>query len=990
MSGIIRLGGIMSTVLRSGRFQRRLSFVGLTVLFWSSLAVAQLPPTLPNPRLNWTFPAGGQIGTTFDVTVTGDDLDDASQLHFDHKGITAKLKTAEPGLGQTGPQPAYGTFEVSIAPEVPPGVYDLRVFGKYGLSTPRAFVVGSLSEVIEKEPNNVPKQAQDVTVGTTINGTCEQAALDYFKFPAKQGERVIIDCQAFRIDSRVDATLVLYDADGKELERSHNVNRRDPLIDFTATADGEYLVSIHDHMYDYYAFAGECFYRLTISTAPYVDFILPPAGVPGSNGTYTVFGRILPGGKLAPGMEVFGKPLEMIQVQIMLPKERANDLVREGGLLVEPSESFLDGITYRLKSDQSISNPLLLTMAGAPVVVEQEPNNDPAKAPLLTLPCEYVGQFYPRGDRDWVAFQAKKDDVYYLEVFSQRLGLPTDPRMIIQQVKKDDQGKEQIVDLQTIDDDLGNSDRVHWSMLDSVLYSTQTHDPIYRFVVPEDGTYRVMVQDLSRPSQNLARKAKGNARHVYRLSIRPPQPDFRLVAVPRPPTNLPIEHAATQTVWSPVLQPGGATLIEVYAYRRDGFDGEIAVTADNLPPGVTAQPIVIAPKSPSATLILKAAEDAPAGIRDISIQGKSVVGKAEIVHPARYGAMTWATQLTGVTYHRSRLTDHLPVCVVTGAAAPYSLHVEPELKLATSLAGTVKFPINAVRRGNFQGPLDLFVFGLPPTINGPMHAQPKYHTPITLPANQPTSEFTITVPNYVPPGTYSFFLSGVGTVSYARNPEKLKAQEDRLAAIETIVKENEAKLKAAMEAQAAAAKALADAQAAQKDVKALTEAKAAADKALAAVDQKSKQDAAFLQTFRQEVTALREKSKPADLKISAPSNRITLTITPAPFEFQLPTNQIAVKVGNKIELPVTIKRLYGFDGPVNVQFQGVYNISGINAPVVTIPAGQSEGKLMIEVFAGTPPASYASSVAATTVYNGQPLAVKPELKFTIEAPAPTK
>lgn len=967
----------------------RLCLLIAFVMLFAAPALAQLPPTLPNPRLNWMFPVGGRVGTTLEMTVSGDDLDDARELHFDHPGITAKLKMVDPGLGQTGPQPAYGVFQVTIASDVLQGVYDVRVFGKYGLSTPRAFVVGTQPEITEAEPNNVPKQAQEVAIGTTINGTCEPAALDYFKFKVKQGQRVLIDCWAFRIDSRLDGTLVLYDSTGRELERSHNVNRRDPLIDFTAPADGEYLVSLQDQSYDYYATASECFYRLTISTAPYIDFVFPPVGLSGSNVSYTLYGRNLPGGQTAAGVEVAGKTLERLQVQIPLPSERRNELVREGGLLVEPSESFLDGITYRLKTDHGVSNPLLLTSTSTPVVVEQEPNDDPLKAPLLKLPCEYVGQFYPRGDRDWVSYAAKKGEVLSLEVFSQRLGLPTDPRMVVQQLKKDERGVEQVIDLQTVDDDLGNSDRVHWSMLDSVLYSTSTHDPAFRFVAPDDGTYRVMVQDLSRPSQDLARSAKGNARHVYRLSIRPPEPDFRLVAVPRPPTNLPAEHAVSQTAWSPVLQPGGATLIEVFAMRRDGFDGEIQVTVDGLPPGVTASPIVIAPKQPSATLVLKAAENASPGISAVSVQGKSLLGKTEFVRQARYGAMIWAVQLTGVTYHRSRLADRLPVCVITSDPAPYGLQVEPELKLAASLAGSVKFPVSAVRRGSFQGALDLFAFGLPPTIYGPMHAQPKYHSPITLPANQAASEFTITVPNHVPPGTYSFFVSGVGTVSYARNPEKLKAQEDRLAAIEKIAADNDSRVKAAKEAQAVAAKALADAQAAQQDVKSLTEAKAAADQALAQIDQRTKQDAAFLQTFRQEVTALREKSKPADLKISAPSTRVTMTITPAPFEFVLSTDKVSVKPGSKVEIPVTIKRLYGFNDPVNVLFVGVHNISGINALQVTIPTGQSEGKLVIETYAGTPPSTHMSAVMASTVYNGQTLSIKPDLKFTIE-PADSK
>jgi Bacterial pre-peptidase C-terminal domain len=978
----------MSIVTVSDR-ARGYVFIGLLCsVFWATTAVAQLPPTLPNPRLNYLFPAGGQVGTTFDVTITGDDLDDARQLIFNHTGITAKLTMADPGLGQTGPQPVHGSFQVKISSEIPPGVYELRALGKFGLSNPRAFAVGTLPEIRETEPNNLPKQANPVAIGTTINGTCEGPGLDYFKFSAKKGQRVIIDCWAFRLDSRLDGTLVLYDATGRELERNHNTNRRDPLIDFSVPSDGEYLVSLHDHMYGYYAVPGECFYRLSISTAPYLDFIYPPADLPGSNRQYTVYGRNLPGGKPAVGVEFGGKQLEMLMVTIPLPGENVRDLVRDGGLYVEPSESFMDGISYRLKSAGGISNPSLLTTASAPIVVESGPNTTAARPRLLQPPCEFVGQFFPRGRRDWVSFLAKKGEVYWIEVISQRLGLPTDPRMLVQQIKRDAKGAEQVVDIQCVDDNLANTERVHWSFLDSVLYDMTTHDPVYRFVAPEDGTYRVMVQDLARPAQDVLHAAKGDPRRVYRLSIRRPAPDFRLVAVPRPPTNLPSEAAAQTTIWSPALRPGGAELIEVFADRRDGFEGEIQVTVDNLPQGVTAIPIVIAPGQTSATLVLKAAVNAPPGMTPLNIKGKARIGLGDAVRHARYATMIWAVQTTGVTYHRSRLTDQLCVSVMASEPAPFSLQVDPELRLEAPLTGTVKFPVKVVRRGDFRGEVELFAYGLPPSTSGPLHAQPKYHKPITLPANKDVTEFTITVPGYVPPGTYSFFLSGLGTVSYARNPEKLKAAETRLAVIEKIVAENDARLKTALKVQAAAAKTLADAQAAKADTKTASEAKAASDKTVAEADQKAKQDAAFLLTFRQEVSKLRDQSKATELKISTASIPITLKITPAPFELRLASANFSVKPGAKVELPLSIKRLYGFADPVQVQFLGVHAITGINSPPVAIPPGQSDGRLVIEALGNAPPGTYTSSVQASAAYNGQTLTVRQDLTLTIEPARP--
>src|SRR2546430_15585836 len=70
-----------------------------------------------------------------------------------------------------------------------------------------------------------------------------------------------------------------------------------------------------------------------------------------------------------------------------------------------------------------------------------------AQAQSISPPCEYVGQFYPARDEDWVSFEAKKGEVFWVEVFSQRLGLPSNPFVLIQRVTRNDKGDEQISDV---------------------------------------------------------------------------------------------------------------------------------------------------------------------------------------------------------------------------------------------------------------------------------------------------------------------------------------------------------------------------------------------------------------------------------------------------------------------------------------------------------------------------------------------------------------
>src|SRR5438552_6121521 len=93
-----------------------LSFLFLLMLLGQGSLLAQLPVA----RLLTVFPPGGKVGSQFEVSLTGADLDEANQLHFSDNGITAKQKFAENGL------PEANKFVVTIATNTAPGVYDVR------------------------------------------------------------------------------------------------------------------------------------------------------------------------------------------------------------------------------------------------------------------------------------------------------------------------------------------------------------------------------------------------------------------------------------------------------------------------------------------------------------------------------------------------------------------------------------------------------------------------------------------------------------------------------------------------------------------------------------------------------------------------------------------------------------------------------------------------------------------------------------------------
>ena len=185
---------------------RRMLKQKLVLLLSSLMAATQLSAQLPAARLLTVFPPGAKAGSSIEVAISGVDLDDPMQLYFSYPGIKAKLKIAE----KTG-QPETNKFVVTISAEVPPGLYDARFVGRFGASNPRAFAVGDLNEICEPASNNSPDTAAALPTGTTVNGHASANNADHFKLMAKKGQRILIECAARAIDSRLDPVLELFD-----------------------------------------------------------------------------------------------------------------------------------------------------------------------------------------------------------------------------------------------------------------------------------------------------------------------------------------------------------------------------------------------------------------------------------------------------------------------------------------------------------------------------------------------------------------------------------------------------------------------------------------------------------------------------------------------------------------------------------------------------------------------------------------------------------
>jgi hypothetical protein len=670
---------------------------------------------LPAPRLMTVSPPGGKIGSTVEVTFTGTDLEEPQQLLFSHPGIKAEPLAApqppQPKPGQP-PQPKPGPkFKVTLAANVAPGIHDVRFVNKWGVSNPRVFVAGDLNEVLEKEPNNDVEQAQRVEINSTVNGSMANPAdVDYFVFAGKRGQRVVFSCLASSIDSRFHAGLEVYDSKGRQLASGRNYNNTDALTDCILPDNGDYYVRLYH--FTHTQGSAEHYYRLSLSTAPWIDAVFPCVVEPGKTTSVTVYGRNLPGGKLDASAVAEDRVLEKITV----PVTGAQGPSFSGS--VTPKMAGTDGFEFRLRNDSGWSNPFLIGLARAPLVLDNGNNDTPETAQEVPVPCEIAGHVEKPRDRDWYTFTAKKGQTFLIDILSDRQGAPTYPYFIL----RNDKGY-----LKESDD---NQDGL------SLKFYTRSEDPqVFPFVAPEDGKYQLLV------SSRLADTMTG-PRHFYRVRITPPQLDFHLVALATD------EYRPTGTT----VLAGGQQDFTVLALRQDGFAGDINLRVDGLPPGVTAAPQTMGGNVRAASLVLSAANGAAAWTGPIKIVGTAVIGGKEVVRAARPASIVWPLPQGVAIPTISRVDRSIMLAVRPGA--PYSLAANLDKPaLVQGEKGTLKVKLTR-HSPDFKTPLNVQAIPteLPPglSIND--------NQPITIAPNAAEGTLPVNVPANIPPGAYNLVL----------------------------------------------------------------------------------------------------------------------------------------------------------------------------------------------------------------------------------------
>ena len=255
------------------------------------------------PALSSVFPQGAEPGTTLRVEALGESLDRAQSVLFLDPWIRGRV--LESGYTRLG-------LEFQVSAEAPLGPHYFRVVSPRGASSLLLFRVGDQPHRLEREPNNSLAGAEAVSLPVTINGRLNlDGDFDFYRFRAEVGQSWIFDLRAARNGNGLDAALILLDAEGRKLAHSEDAFIWDPfLIHQFARAGAYYVVVQPTHARLDPGFA----YQLDIRTAPHLDTVSPISLAPGVATEVTLFGAGLWGASARlwfdrPGLE--GEVLEL-------------------------------------------------------------------------------------------------------------------------------------------------------------------------------------------------------------------------------------------------------------------------------------------------------------------------------------------------------------------------------------------------------------------------------------------------------------------------------------------------------------------------------------------------------------------------------------------------------------------------------------------------------------------------------------------------------
>jgi hypothetical protein len=656
------------------------------------------PPKAAPPKADKLTPSGGVRGATTRITVTGANLDGVKSMSASVPGVKAELVAGK----QTAQELA---LDVTIDAGAPIGAVQLTFDGNGGKSAATPFVIDRFPSVNETGATDSARTAMQVKPSVTIVGTIDRAGdVDFFRFAAEAGEQIGVQVTAAELGSKLDPALVITDEGGTVLAEGGS------SLGYVIRKAGTYAVGVRDREF---RGGGDFHYRLHVGAVPVVTGVFPLAVQRGRTTSVHVTGVNLGSGAgittkvavpadAAPDSRV-PVPLGRTDVvgsasvsvsefpAVVLDPVTGGDVRVPGsadGIFARPNDA--QTVRFSAKKGERLVVEVLARRAGSPVDSVIEITDSAGKpVPLATLRCVAKTHVTFR-DHDSVGTGIRLDAWNELAVddylfvngeLIRILALPKGPDDDCQFYQTSGQRM----------GFLGTTPTHH--SFGEPMYKVEIHPPgktfppngmpvfplTYRnddggpgygkdsrlfFDPPADGTYQIRVSD--------ARGAFGPT-HAFRVTVRPPRPDFTVSA----------------NVSGPNLLKGNAVPVNVTVTRLDGFDGPVKLQLTGIPDGFSAPPTSVEARHNSTSFALYAEPNAEAPKNpQVKLIASAMIGDHE---------MTREVPLA------------LPAKLVTG-----DIVTTLRQQVVTIRPGQeTRFTVDVARQGKFTGRVPLDVRGLP-------------------------------------------------------------------------------------------------------------------------------------------------------------------------------------------------------------------------------------------------------------------------------------
>jgi hypothetical protein len=275
-------------------------------------------------------------------------------------------------------------------------------------------------------------------------------------------------------------------------------------------------------------------------------------------------------------------------------------------------------------------------------------------AQRIKLPVTVNGRIDRPGDWDVYSIQGRAGQEVVAEALARRLGSPLDSVLKLTDAK----GRQL-----AFNDDFDDK---------GAGLLTHQADSLIRATLPAAGTYYISIGDAQR---------KGGGEYAYRLRIGPPRPDFDLRVTP-----------------SAINGGRGMSIpITVYALRKDGFAGEIAVALKDAPPGLTLDGAVVPAGQERVRITLTIPPAFPlAELLGLKLEGRAAIQGREVTH----AALAADDMMQAFAYRHLVPADDLKLAITRRAVFRSPVRVPGKQTLRIPTGGSVRVPVQVLLPAN--------------------------------------------------------------------------------------------------------------------------------------------------------------------------------------------------------------------------------------------------------------------------------------------------